>query len=147
MIHWPYLVSKNRRLQEIGNQLLRDLEVGKKPMFSGKGHSKSRAFITALLLFEWLRVNACALQLPPMTRRTLPVWFEVGWRRLLIETNHEPHVDRYLKKLGKLGGIQKRAISRGMPEPTSAMQRSDAIAKIKELVKKSFLRSFPHLPH
>jgi hypothetical protein len=141
------LISKNGRLQGIGEKLLRDLEVGKKPMISGKGHSDSRANMTASLLWHWLNTNARTLRLPPIMRNTLPVWFEVGWRGLLAKTRNEPHVDPYLKKLGKLAGVQKRATSRGMPEQTPAMERSDATAKIKELVKKSFLRLFGHLPH
>lgn len=145
-IVWPFFISKKQSVGAIGKRLLVNLEVGKNPLIGGKWHSRSRPTLIAQCMFEWLNKNADVLRLPTLSQTTLPVWFEIGWRRLLAETKGQPHEHPYLKPLAKVSDWTKRAVRVGLDEATDALKKATIISKIKSAVAKGFYGHFPNLP-
>ncbi|HEX5220374.1 MAG TPA: hypothetical protein VFZ59_12460 [Verrucomicrobiae bacterium] len=142
---WPYFISKSKRIQSIGNRLLKTLTVGEAAMIGGKSHWHSPAFKTASWMVHWLSTNTRVLQLPAPTRRSIRIWFEVGWQRLLLETDNRPDKDGYLARIGG-SAARKNPTSRGMGERTDGMVRDDVTAKIREVLWNSFSKMFKHIP-
>jgi hypothetical protein len=145
MIVWPYFISRKKWFRRHGDELLKKLEVGAKPLVGGTWHGNAPAHVTACLLMVWLQNNQTTLRLPQLTKDSLLVWFEIAWQRLLFETNNRPDQDAFFGSIGK-SALGKKSTSRGVPEQTERMAQSDVRAKIKEIVKKSFIKLFPNFP-
>lgn len=142
---WPVMGSKKTFLKNAADKMLKNLELGRDSIHAGQWKGASRATKVANSLALWLQTNHEKLCLPDLTRLTLPLWFEVGWRRLLVATNDEPHKDPLMAAIGK-SASKKNPTKRGMPELTPNMQRDDMVARIKESVWKSFESYHAGLP-
>jgi hypothetical protein len=146
MIEWPFFVGKKSWYRKHGHEIMRKLQLGVESPYRGKWHPEAPATLTAVAISHWLYMNAAALRLPPLTLAALPVWFEVGWRRLLVEAKGRPDEIPYLTRIGQ-SAAKKKSTTRYMPELTAGMQQDDVIAKIKEIVKKSFFNLHGHPAH
>jgi hypothetical protein len=140
---WPSFIGKRKVVVESADQLLERLEVGKLSVVGGRLTQDSAPQKVALSIYHWLMANTSTLRLPPISPRTASAWFEVGWRRLLMAVDNRPDLHPFLSPIGKSARNDKRAVTRGLPSQTPAMRRSDVTAKIKELVRKSFMAVLP----
>ena len=142
---WPVIGSKKVFIQNAVKQMLKNLELGRDCIHGGQWKASSSATKVAISLAVWLKENHEKLCLPDLTRLTLPLWFEIGWRRLLVATDGQPHKDPLMSTIGK-SASKKNPTRRGMPELTPNMQRDDMISRIKESVWKSFESYHSRLP-
>ena len=58
-------------------------------------------------MLDWLLQNTDILQLPALSNKTWDKWFEVGWERILWETNNQPENNQQLRTIGARQGHTK----------------------------------------
>lgn len=143
---WPDFIGNHPGARKWNKWLLAELEIGTEAIDRGNWKETSPATQAALAMFTWLQLNQTALKLRELTQVTRKRWFDIGWHNLLVATKGRPDEDEFLAQIGR-SAVGKKSTSRGMSEQTPAMKRDDVIAKIKELVWKSFQSVTRHSPH
>lgn len=137
---WPGRITDNAWIHNDNEEMVKRIGLGKGNPFKGQWRRGSPATSAALSLHAWLQEHMnykVFAQLMIQGRREL--LFEVAWQALLVETNGRPDQHPRLQPIGK-SALKKNPTKRYMSNSTAGMQRDDVIAKIKEIVKKSFLR-------
>jgi len=135
---WPAFISRKREVRRGNEKLLNRLHLSVGGVYSKRRWRLSAASTQAALGLLWnAQVQPDVLQLPPLTKETVDVWFEASWNDLL-ERGIRREALALARSVVTGSSAVKRANRRGMPKQTTGMKRDDARAEIKRQVRKAF---------
>jgi hypothetical protein len=147
-VMWPGFIGKGSKKKR--EMLIKRLELGKESPYQGPWHPDAPSTKMVIRIDGWLKENSDLLRLPVLTDKTRDVWFERGWKALLEATNNRPDQHPFLAEIGRSAvrtTNDGKADRRGMSAQTEGMKRDDVIAKIKEILRKTFSTYTKFAPH
>ena len=104
---WPAFISNNKYINKNSRRLNQRLKLASKCSMKGSWNPYSKSTLEAITMLDWLLQNTDILQLPALSNKTWDKWFEVGWERILWETNNQPENNQQLRTIGARQGHTK----------------------------------------
>lgn len=96
-IRWPSFIGIKEIHTERNRELIKRLRLGETSPFRHKWDPKSPATFTAYSMLFWLVENQTFLQLPPLSKASAALWFEVGWQGFSESLGGCPETYSYLR--------------------------------------------------
>jgi hypothetical protein len=140
-IRWPAFIGPKEFQLERNRELMEKLKLGDKSPFRHKWNPKSPATFTAYSMLYWLVENQSTLGLPPISKKTISDWFEIGWKSLSESLNGHPEKYIYLREKIEQHADKESARKQEKRNPETVIR-----AKMKDAVRQSFLSVTRNIP-
>ena len=140
-LRWPAMIGRKKIFTKRNARLLKTLKLAEKSPLNHHWNPESQATLTATSMFYWLTQNQDVLQLPPLAKGTIKIWFEWGWMGFSHQLDGSPEKYPHMRELVGKHADKESARKQEKRKPETVIR-----TKMRDAVRQGFLQLLKNIP-